>query len=375
MIAFPNRIHFKFIFLYIYLPGLGLSCSLWDLGPWPRIEPGPPVALGVWSLRHWTTRKVPEYTLKGQWEHDDFIFCLHPMKPACSASSVVIVTTEMEEEVVPRVAGWLQRGPQHWHFLSLFSAFLMNSAFQAQVSPHFLQPWAQPVPSPLISLPLTQPLFIFGTCPPANRCWLRGSDDNPHEDASFPSVGMHLGRWCHSTSSALSLDPRSQARPGSTVYSETIDRKWSITNIVSGNGWPCFGSALAFFCPLLSQDGWRWCPPWAEVISSALPWGFPGGVSGIEPACQCRRLKKRGFDPWVGKIPRKRKWQPTPVFLPGESQGQRRLVGYSPWGHKSQHDWSDLAHTRHSLEAPSATSWAFVGQDWWNKVLQAGWLK
>ena len=41
-----------------------------------------------------------------------------------------------------------------------------------------------------------------------------------------------------------------------------------------------------------------------------------------------------GFDPWVGKIPWRRKWQPTPVFLPGESPGQRSLVGYSQWGHK-----------------------------------------
>ena len=38
--------------------------------------------------------------------------------------------------------------------------------------------------------------------------------------------------------------------------------------------------------------------------------------------------------PWVGKIPWRREWQPTPVFLPGESHGQRRLVGYSPWGCK-----------------------------------------
>ena len=44
--------------------------------------------------------------------------------------------------------------------------------------------------------------------------------------------------------------------------------------------------------------------------------------------------KRRGFDPWVGKIPWRRKWQPTPVFLAGESQGQRSLVGYSPWGCK-----------------------------------------
>jgi len=40
------------------------------------------------------------------------------------------------------------------------------------------------------------------------------------------------------------------------------------------------------------------------------------------------------FDPWVGKIPWQRAWQPTPVFLPGESHGQRSLVGYCPWGCK-----------------------------------------
>ena len=40
------------------------------------------------------------------------------------------------------------------------------------------------------------------------------------------------------------------------------------------------------------------------------------------------------FDPWVGKILWRRKWQPTPVFLPGESHGQGSLVGYSPWGYK-----------------------------------------
>ena len=41
-----------------------------------------------------------------------------------------------------------------------------------------------------------------------------------------------------------------------------------------------------------------------------------------------------GFDPWVGKVPWRRKWQPTPVFLPGNPHGQRRLAGYSPWGCK-----------------------------------------
>ena len=54
---------------------------------------------------------------------------------------------------------------------------------------------------------------------------------------------------------------------------------------------------------------------------------FPGGGSGKESACQCRRLKRHGLDSWVGKIAWRRKWQLTPVFLPGKSHGQRNLVG------------------------------------------------
>ena len=42
---------------------------------------------------------------------------------------------------------------------------------------------------------------------------------------------------------------------------------------------------------------------------------------------------RHGFSPWIGKVPRRKAWEPTPVFLPGESHGQRSLIGYSPWGH------------------------------------------
>ena len=63
--------------------------------------------------------------------------------------------------------------------------------------------------------------------------------------------------------------------------------------------------------------------------------GFPSGSSGKEPTCQCRRLKRCGFDAWVGKMPSwRRAWQPTPIFLPGKSHGQRSLMDYSPWGRK-----------------------------------------
>ena len=62
--------------------------------------------------------------------------------------------------------------------------------------------------------------------------------------------------------------------------------------------------------------------------------GFPSGASGKELTCQCRRHMRRGFDPWVWKTPWRRAWQPTLVFLHGESHRQRSLAGYSPRGCK-----------------------------------------
>ena len=62
--------------------------------------------------------------------------------------------------------------------------------------------------------------------------------------------------------------------------------------------------------------------------------GFPGGVCGQNSTCQCRRRKRCGFSPWIGKIPWRRKWQRTPVFLPEKFHGQRSLAVYSPWGHQ-----------------------------------------
>ena len=61
---------------------------------------------------------------------------------------------------------------------------------------------------------------------------------------------------------------------------------------------------------------------------------YTAGTSGKKPTYQCRRCKRYRFYHWVGKIPWRRAWQPTPVFLPGKSHRQRSLVGYAPWGHK-----------------------------------------
>ena len=62
--------------------------------------------------------------------------------------------------------------------------------------------------------------------------------------------------------------------------------------------------------------------------------GFPGGSVGKEPTCNAGDIGDIGSIPGLGRFPWRRPWQPTPVFLPGESYGQRSLAGYSPWGYK-----------------------------------------
>ena len=80
-------------------------------------------------------------------------------------------------------------------------------------------------------------------------------------------------------------------------------------------------------------------------VATGLPKWHSGKVN------QCRKCRKGEFDPWVGKIPWRRKWQPTPVLLPGKSHGQSSLVGCGPWGCKK------LGMTEHmSNQLPSTGS-------------------
>ena len=72
--------------------------------------------------------------------------------------------------------------------------------------------------------------------------------------------------------------------------------------------------------------------------------GVPGSSDGKESA----QYRKSRLDSWVEKIPWRRSWQPTPVFLPGESRGQRNLVGYSPWG-RTELDKTDWLSSNPSM--------------------------
>ena len=69
-----------------------------------------------------------------------------------------------------------------------------------------------------------------------------------------------------------------------------------------------------------------------KTFTAGLFGGIPRWHSGNESTCQCRRHERHRFDPWVGKSLWRRKWQPTPVLLPGKFHRRRSLVGYSPQG-------------------------------------------
>ena len=115
----------------------------------------------------------------------------------------------------------------------------------------------------------------------------------------------------------------------------------SLTNNCLIVSWP--KSLLGFFCNILRKNlnflanpisdyGKTWEAGrsiWHQMHLCTPLKGLPRWLSGEESAWQCRR---HGFNPRVEKVPWRRKWLPTPVFLPGEFHEQRRLVGYSPWG-------------------------------------------
>ena len=102
---------------------------------------------------------------------------------------------------------------------------------------------------------------------------------------------------------------------------------------------------------------------------------LPRWCNGKECTCQCRRRRTHRFDPWVRKIPWRRKWQLILVHLPEKLHGQRSLVGYSPWGHRVRHNWvTEHAHNINKPLTPlnlniasipdKETAWSFFRQTW-----------
>jgi len=94
----------------------------------------------------------------------------------------------------------------------------------------------------------------------------------------------------------------------------------------------------------LLQSTWSFSSCLMNQRINLLKMGFPGGAGGKEASCQCRRHKRCGFSPCVGKIPWRKKWQPTPVFLPGDSQGWGSMGATVHRVAKSRMHWSNSTH-------------------------------
>ena len=147
-------------------------------------------------------------------------------------------------------------------------------------------------------------------------------------DCSPPGSSVHgilqarILEWVAMPCSRGSSQPRDQTQV-SRIAADSLpcEPPWKPMNTGVGCPIPPSGDlpdlGIKLESPALQMDS---CNP-----------GFPDSSVGKESTPQCRRT---GFDSWVGKIPWRRKWQPTPVFWPGEFHGQRSLVSYSPWGHK-----------------------------------------
>ena len=124
----------------------------------------------------------------------------------------------------------------------------------------------------------------------------------------------------------------------------------SLSCIGEGNGNP-----LQCSCLENPRDGGAW---WAAIYGVARSrtrlkqLSSSSSSSGKEPNCKFRRCKRHGSDPWVRNVSWRRKWQPTPVFFPLTSSGQRSLVSYSPWGHKESGMTERLSTQRRALQHP-----------------------
>ena len=105
-------------------------------------------------------------------------------------------------------------------------------------------------------------------------------------------------------------------------------------------------------------------------IPTNIAWGLPRWHNDKESVCQCRRRKRLGFNSWVRKISQSRKWQPTPVLLPGKFHRQRSLVDYNPWGCKS---WTrQSTYTQQWVRVPLSSSSSTLTCYLWIIVILTG---
>ena len=108
----------------------------------------------------------------------------------------------------------------------------------------------------------------------------------------------------------------------------------------------CHPSSITI--PLKSPTHFCYFPVFYHLLLFCVLVGLPTWCCVKESACQWRRRRRLSFDPWVGRVPWSRKWQPIPVFLPRKFHGQRSLASYSPCGHKEL-DTSEQLSNEHCV--------------------------
>ena len=156
---------------------------------------------------------------------------------------------------------------------------------------------------------------------------------------SFLSVLVSQG-YCHKAPQTQWLKPQRCIVSQSRSPKARCQQDWFLPGVLGKICSLLLPELVAIFgilrltegSPSISTFTFTCHSPCISVSGSNFPFllGFPGGASGKEPTRQCRRHRRHGFNPWVQKIPWRRKWQPSPVFLLCESLGQRSLVGYNP---------------------------------------------
>ena len=207
-------------------------------------------------------------------------------------------------------------------------------------------------PTPgILGLPLRLPIApACGWLPTSGTCLFlvfclrasSGSLPSTHREGRSARDPM---AWEKSSVNEVTSQPLSPDNSGGVLhtFSQRIPRGWNTSWQEPAHEWNFTGLSPFPLFPPYPPSMWFMgsispgkLPAWVLVLGLAFEeiqdemGGFPGGASGKELTCQCRRWKRHGFNPWVGKNPWRRAQKPTPAFLPGESHIRMSLVGYIP---------------------------------------------
>ena len=169
-----------------------------------------------------------------------------------------------------------------------------------------------------------------------------------------------------SLQSCLTLcDPMDYSTPGSSANRSLQARivEWVAMPFSRESSWSRSWTWVSCISCIAKQILYHWA---TREILAVLLRSANWCATGKESTCQCRRHKRCRFSPWVRKIPWRRKWQPTLLFLPGEFHGQRCLAGYSSWGHKQS---NTAEHSTQNQDRKDSTGSVLWGESYQGRII------